>query len=271
MAKLEKNNNAGSGLNLDKEAPAGQYVATCIEISDLFGVERQKFQSQEKVLRDVTRFVFGVYTPDGRLFLVQTYEYTISTAPGSNLMKFLKSWIGQEPPMGWDYCELKGKPAAITVEVKASQRNPSVTYGSISGIGPIFPQMQSMVAPASAFDQLLAEAKVRQNQQAQPAAPGTRPGYPPPAYPPAAPVAFNHPPQPQSAYQQPQQGFVPPAPPVQAQPPVAVPWTPGQPVAAPLAPPQAAPVPGGTWTPPPAASVTFPAINPVPAGTSLPF
>ena len=151
MAKPTENTNAGSELQIENEAPAGQYIATCVRIIDQFGVTRKKFQSQE----DVTRFIFGVYGPHKALYLIQTFEFTISTAPTANLMAFLKAWLGKTPEMGWDYHELIGKGAAITVEWKTSTRNPIKSYALISGIGPIFPQWAAFVAPRSMYEPLL--------------------------------------------------------------------------------------------------------------------
>jgi len=125
---------------------------------------RKKFQSQEDVKKDVTRFIFGVYGPKNTLYLIQTFEFTISTAPTANLMAFLKAWLGKTPEMGWDYHELVGKGAAIIVERKTSTRNPSKSYAQIASIGAVFPQLQPLVAPAKLYGPLLLAAS-----QAKPA------------------------------------------------------------------------------------------------------
>lgn len=178
MAKLAAPS-GGSGLQIEHLAPPGQYLAVCILINDLFGQERTKFQSQEKELQDVTRFVFGVIAPDGRPYLIQTFEFKISGAPGSNLMAFLTSWVGQTPQMGWDYAEMLGRGAMITIQHKPSAKNPSKIYADITTISPVFPQMANQVPPASHFAQMLAQL-----QAAKPGAPAN--GAPPVARPPGA-------------------------------------------------------------------------------------
>lgn len=224
MAKLQAPT-GGSGLQITETPPPGQYVATCLRVNDVFDVERQKFQSQEMELRDVTRFVFGVKDQAGRQYLLQTYEYTISGAPGSNLIKFLTSWLGQNPQMGWDYAEMRGRGAMITIQHKQSAKNPGQIYANISGISPVFQQLQHLVPNPAEFEPMLValERKAAEGTQQQPAsAPAPRPpgvGYPHPSQQP--------PQQPAPGYaypgQQPAPGFQPPGQPAFAPPPPAPP------------------------------------------------
>lgn len=210
MAKLTAPS-GGSGLQITEMPPPGQYVAACLRVNDVFDVERQKFQSQETELRDVTRFVFGVKDQAGKMYLLQTYEFTISGAPGSNLIKFLTAWIGQNPQMGWDYAEMRGRGAMITVQHKQSAKNPGQVYANISGISPVFQQLQHLVPNPAEFEGLLLalEKQAAQGQQQQPAnTPAPRPpgvGYPHPSQQP--------PQQPAPGYtypgQQPAPGFQP--------------------------------------------------------------
>lgn len=110
------------GFAIEALAPAGTYVATCLDIEDQFGVDRPKFENpQETEELDVTRFLFGFRGPDGQIYKVQSFEFRISGSPKSNLIKFLTSWLGQAPKYGWDYCELKGQGAMITVAHKQSR------------------------------------------------------------------------------------------------------------------------------------------------------
>lgn len=172
MAVLKEQENNGSGLNIEHLAPAGPYVATCIKIIDIFGVMRQKFQSQEMIKKDITRFVFGVYTPDKKLYIVQTFEFTISTSKDANLMAFLKAWTGQDAKIGWDYIEMEGKGAALVIQHVASKKNPSKSYAQIASIGPVFPQMVPMVAPKEVFAKLL-DAALKPPANAPPNKPAT--------------------------------------------------------------------------------------------------
>lgn len=186
MAKL-KAPEGGSGLTLEKLAPTGQHVGVCVRVNDLFGVMRRKFQSQEEEEQDVTRFIFGFYGQDQQLYLVQTFEYRISGAPGSNLMGFLKAWVGKTPEMGWDYCAQLGQPAMLTIEHKSSKSKPGQMYADISGIGPVHTAMLQYVPPAAHF-----EAMLKQLEQAKPQGQAQNP--PPGSVPPAN-RGYNAPPQ----------------------------------------------------------------------------
>ena len=209
MAKLNQPESAG--FEIGDLAPAGTYIATCLEIQDQFGVERPKFENpQEKELLDVTRFLFGFHGQDGRPSKVQSFEFRISGSPKSNLFKFLTGWLGTPPKYGWDYCELKGQGAMITVAHKQS-RDLTKTYANIVGISPVIDQLKSQVLPLEAFQVGTAAPSGPQ----QPPAPGTQISGSAPQQP-QAPAA------PAGGYQQPT--MLP-----QGQPPAAVPqqaWNP---------------------------------------------
>lgn len=154
-----------NGFAIEALAPAGTFIATCLDVQDQFGVERPKFENpQEKETLDVTRFLFGFRGQDGKFHKVQSFEFRISGSPKSNLFKFLTSWLGHPPKYGWDYCELKGQGAMITVAHKQS-RDGSKTYANLVGIAPVIDQLKEQVLPLSAFQQSAAPE--------QPAAPQT--------------------------------------------------------------------------------------------------
>ncbi len=204
MAKL--NQPESGGFEIGDLAQSGTHIATCLEIQDQFGVERPKFENpNEKETLDVTRFLFGFRGQDGCTYRVQSFEFRISGSPKSNLFKFLTSWLGNPPKYGWDYCELKGQGAMITVAHKQS-RDGSKTYANIVGISPVIDQLKAQVLPLEAFAQALASA------QPQSPAPGTQASQPAP----------QHPQSPAGGYQQPSM-------PPQGPPPAAAPqqaWNP---------------------------------------------
>jgi hypothetical protein len=174
-----------NGFDITELAPAGTFIATCLDVQDQFGVERPKFENPaEKETLDVTRFLFGFQTQDGRTFRVQTHEFRISGSPKSNLFKFLTGWLGHPPKYGWDYCELKGQGAMVTVGHKAS-RDGTRTFANLNGIAPVIDQLKGQVIPLAVF-----------GQAASPP-PAPRPA----AYAPAAPPAQHAPPPPQPAMQ----------------------------------------------------------------------
>lgn len=184
MAKIPEAT-SGSGVNIEHEAPAGQYIATCVKIIDQFGVMREKFQSNERIKKDVTRFIFGVYGPNKQLFLIQTFEFTISSSKDANLMDFLTNWRGTPPEIGWDYCEMEGEGAALVVANVPSKRNPSKSYAQITSIAPVFPQMKQLVAPKNIYDKLVEEAMKASAPKPQPA-PTSQPASTASAWTPAA-------------------------------------------------------------------------------------
>jgi hypothetical protein len=78
---------------------------------DVFNVERKKYQSEEMEKVDVTAFLFGFRTRDGKPFKVASRAMKISGSEKSGLFGFLKSWLGQAPRYGWDYMRNEGQKA----------------------------------------------------------------------------------------------------------------------------------------------------------------
>lgn len=149
-----------TGYDIEALAPQGQYLAVCLKIEDQFGVTRTKYQSQEEESRDVTRFLFGLKDlTSGATFLVQTYEYTISGLPNSNLMKFLTQWLGAQPQIGWDYCELEGAGCMLTIAHKEAANTPGKVYAKIMSIAPVMAQLTAQVPHPSEFAALVTAAE----------------------------------------------------------------------------------------------------------------
>ena len=156
MAVLQAQAESSNGFEITEVAPSGEYVATCLDIADEFGVTRRKYQSEETEQIDITRFLFGFKAQDGRLYKVQTFEMKISSSPKSALIKFLTSWLGQPPAMGWDYCELKGKGAVIGCEQVVSQMGK--TYNKITKIAPPKTSLADYTAQVIPAEQFAAPA-----------------------------------------------------------------------------------------------------------------
>jgi hypothetical protein len=121
----------------DELPPRGTFVAKCIDIRDVFGVERKKYQSEELEKVDLTGFLFGFRTKDGRPFRIATRAFRISGSEKSGLFNFLKSWLGQAPTYGRDYMEHKGRTALITVDHQPSRTKPGAVYAVIASISPL--------------------------------------------------------------------------------------------------------------------------------------
>ena len=119
MAVLTKPVSTGAGRMFDTgdEIPAkGTFVATCIDVKDVYGVERRKFESEEMEKVDLTAFLFGYRDEAGNPHKISTKSMKISGNEKSALYGFLKSWLGTSPAYGWDYSEMKGKKALITID-----------------------------------------------------------------------------------------------------------------------------------------------------------
>ncbi len=122
----------------EETPPRGTFVATCIDIKDMFGVERPKYENPSELERvDLTAFLFGFRDREGRPYKIASKTMRISAKENSNLFAFLKSWLGRAPQYGWDYCELKGQKALITVDHTPSRKYAGVVYADIVTISPV--------------------------------------------------------------------------------------------------------------------------------------
>jgi hypothetical protein len=126
----------------------GTFVATCLEVKDVFGVERKKFQSEETEKVDITAFRFGYRDKQGNPHQIASRDLKISSNEKSALFAFLKSWLGEAPKMGWDYCELKGAKALITVDHE-QRKNGDGFYATIVSLSPLPEGMTEAAAPAT--------------------------------------------------------------------------------------------------------------------------
>ncbi len=120
----------------DKLAPAGTFVATVIDIHDVFGVPRQRFQSTEIEKVDLTCFLFGFRDGQGSPHKVASRQMKISGNEKSTLFHFLKSLLGKAPAYGWDYCALKGQKCLLTVE-HVQRRDGSGVFAAIAALSPV--------------------------------------------------------------------------------------------------------------------------------------
>jgi len=127
----------------------GTFLATCIDVKDVFGVERRKFQSEKTEKVDITAFLFGYRDKAGNAHRIASRDMKISANDKSSLFAFLKSWLGQAPKMGWDYCEMKGEKALITVDHEA-RKNGDGFYATIVSVSPVPEGFgESTAAPAA--------------------------------------------------------------------------------------------------------------------------
>jgi len=132
----------------DATPPRGTFVATCIDVKDMFGVQRPKFENPSEMEKvDLTAFLFGFRDRSGAPFKIASKTMRISAKENSNLFAFLKSWMGRAPQYGWDYCTLKGSRVLITIDHTPSRKYPGVMYADIVTISPV-PEGFAGPAPA---------------------------------------------------------------------------------------------------------------------------
>lgn len=148
---------AEGGANMGALAPAGTYAARIIEVHDVQGVERQKYQSTETEIVDESTFYFGIKGQDGQLYKVRTFAFKQSGSPKSNLYKFLSALLGHAPKHGWDYAELQGKECQITVAHKTSADG-TKTYANVISISPLMAQLENTTPPVEAFGPVFEDA-----------------------------------------------------------------------------------------------------------------
>lgn len=152
MAILEKpKDDAQYGLfDLDNDvlAPAGTFPAVILDIRDKMGVERKKFKGEGTEVVDLTAFLFGYRTPDGKAWKQDTRPMKISGHPRAALYKFLSSLLGRAPEYGRDYMELKGTKCLLTV-VHATPEGGGEVYAKIDHAVPL-PDFGSWGQPAPA-------------------------------------------------------------------------------------------------------------------------
>ena len=129
---------SGGGFDLPETGPVGTYPATLVDIMD----EPQKLvpdfeNPNELVRKDMTRFLYA-YSADGKVYLCQTWEMTVSSSEKAKLYKHLKGLKGQVPPFDdpdFDYCNYVGSPCQIVVESKVSRKGK--TYVFVDSVSPI--------------------------------------------------------------------------------------------------------------------------------------
>jgi hypothetical protein len=147
MAKIPESN--GSGLaDMGPPPPVGTYLAVCVDVIDLYGVDRKKYQSEEMEKVDVTRFVFGVKTKSGQLHKLASREMKITSGPKANLTKFLKAWGATLKP-GDDTKTLIGQGAQITVAAEEARNGK--TYNNLTGIAAVLEDNADRVPKVEAF------------------------------------------------------------------------------------------------------------------------
>ncbi len=139
MAILEQpvnNSNPFADQIGDDLAPAGTFAATIIDIRDEFDIQRQKFQSAEMEVVDLTTFLFGFRDAQGYEHRVSSRRMKISGNEKSTLFAFLKSLLGRAPQYGWDYLELRGHQCLLTVE-HVQRRDGTGVFAAIAALSPM--------------------------------------------------------------------------------------------------------------------------------------
>ena len=135
--QVSKFKNPFGDLTKDDLAPAGQWVATLIDVRDEFGVTRPSFDNPSVMeTLDQTTLLFGFRDPAGVPHRIASRSMRISGNEKSNLMVFLKQALGTTPKYGWDYCAMKGGKFLLTV-AHEQRRNGQGVFPVIAAICPL--------------------------------------------------------------------------------------------------------------------------------------
>ena len=145
MAKLIANGGGQRRYDIPEIAPDGVFAARCIDLMETFGVEEEEYgKPGSMVTKDKMTGLFACKTMDGtKTYLVQTKEFNISGSPKSNIVAFIKSWMGKAQPPAFDTYDLIGKTAQLSVVQKTSPRG--TVYAEINSISVL---MDESKAPA---------------------------------------------------------------------------------------------------------------------------
>lgn len=127
----------------------GTYLAVCFEIEERLGVTRKKFESEETEVVDLISFYFGFKQKDGTPGIVRSKPMKISGHEKSALVQFIRQWLGDLPPAGFDTDKLKNQGAQITVALQNATNGK--TYANISSIGPVMEGLEGSIPPAAKF------------------------------------------------------------------------------------------------------------------------
>ncbi len=147
LTQSSKSNHPFAGQLGEGLPPDGTFAATILDVKDVFGVVRPKFQSQEMETVDLTAFLFGFRDHQGNPHKVASRQMRISGNEKSALFKFLTSLLGREPEFGWDYVSLKGHKCTLSV-VHTRRRDGSGVFASIASIAPLLVSPQPAPQPA---------------------------------------------------------------------------------------------------------------------------
>ena len=204
MAILEQPPASGGSLTgwdlPDSLPPAGTFLAVCCGCKDTFDVERPTFDDPSVIEKvNLTRFAFGFTAQDGINYIVTTREFKISAHEKANLFQFLMQWLGHPPTIGWDYMEMTGRGAQITVGHETSRRTGRV-FPAITTIAPVLDALKPQVPDAALYPLPAGDGPADPQPAPTPAPAPQGQALPEPAAPAPAPAAPAQPapaPQPQ--------------------------------------------------------------------------
>ncbi len=136
-----------SGYENGKTPAKGVHLAICVEVIDEFGVKRQKFNSEETEVVDLAQFKFAFRDPKtGEICRVTSRKMRISANSKASLFQFLSSWMGEPPRSGWDYSELRGQGAMVTITHAPSTKYQGKMFWYISNTNPVPEELKEKLA-----------------------------------------------------------------------------------------------------------------------------
>jgi len=178
MAIIEQQPSSGgqiTGWDISEVCPAGAHVAVCLEVKDTMDVTRPRYEDPSTMeIVNLTRFLFGIKGMDGLNHRVQTHDLKISGHEKSALIGFLTSWTAKslDQMIGWNYEEMAGQPAMVTIVHKTSQKGR--VYATIASITPVVPQLLAQAPKVEEFAVPPADSQVKQDATTPAAVPQTQ-------------------------------------------------------------------------------------------------
>jgi len=136
-------------FDIKANAPEGIQNAVCVDILEVNNFVEKAFEAEGTVTKNKIVFLFGFIDDEGVQRFVQTYAFNISDSPKSKLIGFIRKWLGEQIPVGFESNQLIGKKATITVFQRMSKKS-GVKYSTIEGITPVVDKEKIATIPSVA-------------------------------------------------------------------------------------------------------------------------
>lgn len=122
-------------FQVNANAPEGIHNAVCVDVLEVPNFVEKAYEGEGTETKDKIAFLFGFIDNDGVQRFVQTFAFNISSSPKSKLIGFIRKWLGEAIPVGFESSQLIGRNATITVFQKTSRQG--TKYSTLETITPV--------------------------------------------------------------------------------------------------------------------------------------